>query len=102
MTKPLRVPVSVAAKRGVSWLNDTAAEQRVILTRFGQPHAVVDTAERLDADAAMIRTASRQVVETYANTAASRTTTRPLDEVCAKLGIDPDQVRAKAAHLNGR
>lgn len=97
--KPLRVPMSVASTKGVSWLADTAAEQRVILTRFGSPHAVVDSAERLDADAVLLRDASRAVVDNYADRAGDVSEFRSLDEVCSKLGLDPERVRARAAEL---
>lgn len=60
---PLRVPIAVAAERGVSWLNDLAAEQRVVLTKYGRPAAVIDSAERLDATARLVDDARREVVE---------------------------------------
>lgn len=96
---PLRVPISEATKRGVSWLNETAASRRVLLTRFGRVNTVVDTAERLDATAALVDAARREVVEAYAGQAFSRARRLRLDEVCAKLGLDADRVRARAAEL---
>ena len=46
--KTLRMPVSVAARKGVSAVAATAADQRVVLTSLGRPVAVVDAADRLD------------------------------------------------------
>jgi hypothetical protein len=84
----------------VSWLAETAAQQRVILTRFGFPHAVVESAERVDEEAARLREAARVVVEHFADTATARTASFDLEEVCAKLGLDPERVRERvAAHL---
>lgn len=99
--RPLRVPISEATKRGVSWLNETATERRVLLTRFGRVNAVVDSAERLDATAAKVDAARREVVEAYADQALRRARRLRLEDVCAKLGIDADRVRARAAHLRG-
>lgn len=80
-------------------MNETAAERRVLLTRFGRVNAVVDSADRLDATAAKVDAARREVVEAYADQALHRARTLRLDDVCAKLGIDPDRVRARAADL---
>lgn len=99
--RPLRVPISEATKRGVSWLNETAAERRVLLTRFGRVNSVVDSAERLDASAAKIDAARREVVEHYADEALSRSHRSSLEDVCSKLGIDVDRVRKRAAELRG-
>lgn len=99
-TKPLRVPISAAAKRGVSWLNEQAGDRRVILTRFGRPGAVVESAERLDETARIVREARREVVESMCDVAAERAgTRRGLTEVCEALGLDPERVRARAREL---
>lgn len=96
---PLRVPITVAASRGVSWLNETAATRRVLLTRFGKVDSVVDSAERLDAAAAMVATARAEVVEAFADTALARGGRRSLEEVCEHLGIDVENVRARSRQL---
>lgn len=95
----LRVPISVASKRGVSWLSETAAERRVVLTRFGAAQAVVDSAERIDDGAVRIREAARLVVERYAQAGLDRSQTATLADACAKLGVDPARVRARAEAL---
>lgn len=97
--RPLRVPISEATKRGVSWLNETAASRRVLLTRFGRVNTVVDTAERLDASAAKVEAARREVVEAYADHGLARARTLTLEEVCARLGLEAERVRGRAAEL---
>ena len=82
------MPVSVAARKGVSAVAATAAEQRVVLTSLGRPVAVVDAADRLDA-----------VVESLADRARSRSTSHSLADVCARLGIDEAAVRTRAESL---
>lgn len=100
--KPLRVPISVASQRGVSWLSETAAERRVVLTRFGAVQAVVDSAERIDEGAARIRDGARLVVERYAEAGLGRANTVALADACAKLGLDPARVRTRAEALRER
>ena len=97
--RPLRVPIQEASKRGVSWLNDTASERRILLTRVGRVNAVIDSAERLDETAAKVEAARREVVEQFADMALDRSSSWSLDEVCTKLGLDVDRVRARAAAL---
>jgi hypothetical protein len=99
--RPLRVPIQEASKRGVSWLNETAGTRRVLLTRFGKVDSVVDSAERLDATAEKVDMAVREVVESFADLALSRTSRWSLEDVCAKLDIDPQRVRQRARQLGG-
>lgn len=97
---PLRVPITAAAERGVSWLNDQAAERRVVLTKFGRPGAVVDSAARLDETARLVREARREVVEQMCEVAAGRAGgTHRLDVVCERLGIDVERVHERARQL---
>jgi hypothetical protein len=95
----LRVPIQTASKRGVSWLNETAGERRVFLTKFGRVASVVDSAERLDETVEKVDIAAREVVESFADLAASRSSTWSLEEACAKVGIDADLVRERARRL---
>ena len=60
---------------------------------------MVDTAEQLDATAATVDAARREVVEAYADQALGRARPLRLEEVCAKLGLDADRVRARSADL---
>jgi hypothetical protein len=99
-TAPLRVPIAAAAERGVSWLNDQAAERRVVLTKYGRPGAVVDSAERLDEMARLVREARREVVEQMCEVAAGRAGRKhSLEAVCERLGIDIERVRERARQL---
>lgn len=96
---PLRVPITEASKRGVSWLNETAAARRVLLTRFGRVDAIVESAERFDADVAKLRTAARVVVEAFADDALTRRPRFGLDEVCDRLGIEPRRVHERSQQM---
>lgn len=97
--RPLRVPIQEASKRGVSWLNDTASERRILLTRFGRVNAVIDSAERLDESAAKVEAARREVVDQFADLALDRSSKWSLEDVCTKLGLDVDRVRDRASAL---
>jgi hypothetical protein len=95
----VRMPVSVAARKGVSAVAAAAAERRVVLTSLGRPVAVVDSAARTDETARLLREMEREVIDGVAATALAAGPTRPLADVCARLGIDPDAVRARAEAL---
>lgn len=98
---PLRVPISAAAERGVSWLNEQAMDRRVILTKYGRPSAVIDSADRLDQTARVVREARREVVEQMCEVAAGRAgRTHALDAVCERLGIDLERVHERARQLD--
>lgn len=97
---PLRVPVSQAARRGVSWLNETASERRVVLTRFGKVASVVDSAERVDEAARMLAASRAEVVALHADVAAGRSGRLSLDELCERVGVDAEKVRARAVELS--
>ena len=99
--RALKVPITKAAERGVSWLNETAEQQRVILTRFGQPRAVVDSAARLDETARAVTATRQEILSQLADVAAGRTTGHTLDEVCDRLGIDLERVHKRASELAG-
>jgi len=99
MTETVRMPVSVASRKGISALTHEVAGYRVVLTSLGRAVAVVDSAERIDEDLRKIREAARLVVESLAETAKGRSTMLDLDEVCARLGISVADVRARAHQL---
>lgn len=104
MSEPaLRMPVSAAARKGVSRLTVEAAERRILLTSHGRPVAVVDSAERLDGDLRRLREAARLVVGEAADGALERSPARlGLEEVCARLDLDVAAVRRRAADLAAR
>ena len=99
MTDVLRMPIATAARKGISAVADEAESQRVVLTRLGRPVAVVDSAERLDDDARLVREAGRMVLDAASRVAVSRMRFFSLDEVCGQLGLDPALVRMRAEQL---
>ena len=103
MTTPtLRLPVSTAARKGVSAVAAAAGDHRVVLTSLGRPVAVVDSAERIDEDLRRLRDGARTVVEAYATLAADRGAGMTLAAVCAQLGLDETTVREHAKRLRER
>ena len=94
--KTLRMPVSTASRKGVSGVVAAADDQRIILTSHGRPVAVVDSAERLDADVRRIREASLAVLDAAADLVSKRSEKFSLDHACARLGLDADRIRALA------
>jgi hypothetical protein len=102
MSMSQRMPVSVAARKGVSALAHEAADHRVILTSLGRAVAVVDSPERVDEDLRLLRNAARTVVESMADLVANRTGRLSLEEACAKLGISEQAVKARAEQLAAR
>lgn len=99
MSESVRMPVSVASRKGVSALTHEVAGYRVVLTSLGRAVAVVDSAERIDEDLRKVREAARLVVESLAETAKGRSTKLNLEEVCARLKINVADVRARAQQL---
>lgn len=99
MTETVRIPVSIASRKGVSALTHEVAGYRVVLTSLGRAVAVVDSAERIDEDLRKVREAARLVVESLAEKAKGRSTMLNLDEVCARLEISVAAVRARAHQL---
>lgn len=99
MSESVRMPVSVASRKGVSALTHEVAGYRVVLTSLGRAVAVVDSAERIDEDLRKVREAARLVVESWADTAKGRSAMLDLDEVCVRLGVNVADVWARAQQL---
>lgn len=93
----LRMPIATASRKGVSRLAAESEKHRVVLTSHGRPVAVVDSASRLDDDLRRIREASRFVIEAAGDLALGRSSGLTLEDVCAKLDIDPQRVRTRSA-----
>lgn len=91
--------MATASRLGVSRIAADSEKGRVALTSHGRTVAVVDSAERLDADARLIRESAAAVLDAAADIVAGRGARHSLAETCAKLGIDPDRVRARAAQM---
>ena len=92
----LRMPVSTASRKGVSGVVRAAEQQRVVLTSHGRAVAVVDSAANLDEDIRRLREASLAVLDAAADLVAGRSVKFSLDDVCARLGMDADQIRSLA------
>lgn len=100
--KIMRMPVSSASRKGISGVVSAADDARVVLTSHGRPVAVVDSAERLDEDVRRLREASLAVVDAAAELVSKRAKMFELDEVCARVGVDPEKVRQLAAERVAR
>lgn len=85
--------MSVAAKRGFSWLPTATDGARVILTSHNRPVAVVDNAERMDEDLRKMQDAAWSVLDWAANLTSERAASFDLEQVCSKLGLDAKMVR---------
>lgn len=95
----MRMPITAAARKGISSVAAEAETHRVVLTSHGRSVAVIDSAERIDEDLRLVREASRSIVEAAADMALSRSDKFDLGELCEKLGIDVEKVRARATEL---
>ena len=97
MTETIPVPITVAARKGVSALPGMAAEKRVVLTSHGRPVAVVDSAQRADETQRHLNEAAWAVLDWAGERVGSCCAEFSLDDVCARLGFDPETIRARAA-----
>lgn len=95
MTKTVRMPVGIAATRGVSRLTSESADQRIVLTNHGKPVAIVDSAERIDEDLRLVREAALTVIDAATHLVWERSEKLDLDQVCERLGIDAHTVRSR-------
>ena len=117
MADTLRIPVSVAALKGVSAIAAEAAahlagEHHLAIglhhqqdTGAGEPDIVktrhdlhfLISAERLDEDVRTLREAARLVTEAFADQAIDAHPAKlSIEEVCGRLGLDVETVRAKS------
>lgn len=101
--KPVRVPINVASRKGVSWLADSSARQPIVLTKFGNPVAMVASRDDLEALNRAVSDAASSVLGAAADVTADRAKfSFSLDDACARLGLDADEVRRHGAdHRNG-
>ncbi|RIT36784.1 hypothetical protein D2E76_16140 [Mycobacteroides abscessus] len=99
MSSTMNLPVTLAARKGVSALAQLSETQRVALTSHGRVVAVVDSPTRVDEQAREVREAAWAVVEAAANLTAHRQNRYSLDELCAKAGVDIERVRTRAAQI---
>src|SRR5574340_724028 len=99
MTSTMNVPMSLAARKGVSALAELSEDKRVALTSHGRVVAVVDSPARVDAEVREVREAAWAGVESAADLVAQRSRRYSLDELCAKAGVDARRVRQRAEQL---
>ncbi len=92
-----RVPLTAARRRGLAALVDLAADEPILLTRYGHPDAVIASAGWVDEALRTSREASLTVLDAAEDLVAQRSPRHTLDEVCARLGVDADVVRRRAA-----
>lgn len=92
-----RIPMTTARRMGLVALGDLATADPVTLTRWGQPVAVLSSAEWVDEDLRTRREAALIVLDAAADLVAERSGERTLDEVCERLGVDAAEVRRRAA-----
>jgi PHD/YefM family antitoxin component YafN of YafNO toxin-antitoxin module len=90
------MPITTAARKGVSAVAASAEKERVVLTSHGRTVAVVDSAERLDESIRTVREAAGAVLDWAASQVSERGERLTLDEVCARIGVDPELVRERA------
>jgi len=100
MTEPIRVPITLASKRGVSGLAALAESNRVVLTSHGRATAVVDDAARIEEDIAKLRGATQAVLDAAGKLVAQRSNTFSLNEAITRLGFSVAEVRARANDLS--
>lgn len=93
----IRVPISVASRKGISGLVDAAERDSVLLTSHGRAVARVDGPERVEEIARQVREATLAVLDAAAELVAGRAGRLSLDEVCERVGLDAASIRAVAA-----
>jgi len=85
MTTPLRMPATVATKKGAGYLAEKAAERTVVLTNHGKPSAVVMSPERFDDLERALRLAADQMIQGVSQLVADRSEFHTVDEVRERL-----------------
>jgi len=94
-----RVPLTAARRRGLAALVDLAADEPILLTRYGHPDAVIASAKWIDEDLRTLREAALTVLDGAADLVAQRNPRQTLEQVCERLGVDAAEVRRRAAQL---
>ena len=85
MSTPLRMPATMATKKGAVYLAEKAAELTVVLTNHGKPTAVVMSPEHFDELERSLRAAADQLVQGVADLVAERSEFRSVNEVRERL-----------------
>jgi len=90
-----RMPITTAAKKGISAVTASAEKERVVLTSHGRAVAVVDSAERIDESIRAVRLASGAVLDWAASLVSERGERITFEDVCERVGVDPEAVRER-------
>lgn len=85
MVAPLRMPATMATKRGAGYLAEKAAERTVTLTNHGKPTAVVMSPERYDERERSLRHATNEIIRGVSTLVAERSEFHTLDEARQRL-----------------
>ncbi len=85
MTEPLRMPATLATRKGAGYLADQAGERTVILTNHGRETAVVMSPEHYDELVRALRAAADRLVSGVADLVADRSEFRSIDDARARL-----------------
>lgn len=85
MIAPLRMPATVATKKGAGYLAEKAAERTVVLTNHGKPSAVVMSPERFDDLERSLRLAAEQMIQGVSQLVAERSEFHTVDEARERL-----------------
>lgn len=89
--------MSAASRMGVSKLAAKSTEGRVVLTSHGRAVAAIGSAEGFDQDARLMREAAASVLDAASDIVSAKGGLLTLDDACARLGVDAQKVRDKAA-----
>lgn len=85
MSEALRMPATVATKKGAGFLAEAAAERTVVLTNHGRSTAVVMSPENFDDLTRSLREAADRMIDGVAELVAERATFVPVDEARERL-----------------
>lgn len=90
------MPISTASRKGVSGVVAAAEEGPIILTSHGRAVARIEGPERAEESARILREATLAVLDAAADLTQQRVQQFSLVDVCARLGLDEERVRALA------
>lgn len=82
----LRVPATVANRRGAAFVTAKAQEQPVVITNHNKPVSVTLSPERYDEMIRTVRETQDHVLASAASLVADRSTFHSLDEARSRLG----------------
>lgn len=85
MNSLLRVPSTLATRKGTGFLAEKAAKETVVLTNHGKPTAVVMSPENYDEMQRSLRAAADRIISGVADVVAEGTTFRSVDEARRRL-----------------